>query len=192
MAPSFCIDISEPEQGRLLDIARQSIESGLAGGTVLQLDVRNLTGALSIPLAVFVTLTRFEALRGCTGSLESSGPLAQSVADSAFNTAFHDHRFPTLDASEIDDTRIEISVLSELEPLAAANRADLLNRLRAGEDGLLLEDGNYRSTFLPKMWDILSDPEEFLDHLLVKAGLAGGYWSETIGFKRYQALSFNE
>jgi AMMECR1 domain-containing protein len=57
---------------------------------------------------------------------------------------------------------------------------------------LLLEDGRYRSTFLPKVWDMITDPEEFLDQLLVKAGLTGGYWSETISFKRYRTLSFGE
>ncbi|MEE8365888.1 MAG: AmmeMemoRadiSam system protein A [Gammaproteobacteria bacterium] len=192
MAPSFCIDFSELEQDQLLGFARQSIESGLAGGTALELDGENLAGNLSIQLGVFVTLTRFGALRGCMGSSESSDPLALSVADCAFNAAFHDPRFPRLDDGEFEHTRIEISVLSKLEPLAATDRADLLNRLRSREDGLLLEDGSHRSIFLPRMWDIISDPEEFLGHLLTKAGLPGDHWSETIRFKRYRALSFGE
>ncbi len=192
MAPSFCIDFSELEQDQLLGFARQSIESGLAGGTALELDGENLAGNLSIQLGVFVTLTRFGALRGCMGSSESSDPLALSVADCAFNAAFHDPRFPRLDDGEFEHTRIEISVLSKLEPLAATDRADLLNRLRSREDGLLLEDGSHRSIFLPRMWDIISDPEEFLGHLLSKAGLPGDHWSETIRFKRYRALSFGE
>ena len=57
---------------------------------------------------------------------------------------------------------------------------------------MLLEDGSHRSTFLPRMWDMISDPEEFLDRLLGKAGLPGDHWSETIRFKRYRALSFCE
>lgn len=192
MAPSFCIDLGEPEQVQLLDIARRSIESGLAGGNALQLGNESPSGSLSIPLSSFVTLTRSGALRGCVGSLESSGPLAQSVADSAFKAAFRDSRFTPLEAAEIEDIRIEISVLSQLEPLAVANRADLLNRLRPGEDGLLLQDGNYRATFLPKMWEMFSEPEKFLDQLLVKAGLSDDYWSETISFQRYRAFSFGE
>jgi AmmeMemoRadiSam system protein A len=126
MAPSFCINISEPEQGQLLEIARQSIESGLAGGSALQLESENLAGSFSIPLGTFVTLTRSEQLRGCIGSLESSRPLAQSVANSAFNAAFRDSRFPQLAAVEFENIRIEISVLSELESFPAADREDLL------------------------------------------------------------------
>ena len=192
MAPSFCINLSESEQGQLLEIARQSIESGLAGGGALQLDSENLAGGFSISLGTFVTLTRSEKLRGCVGSLESSHPLAQAVANSAFNAAFRDSRFPQLAAVEFENTRIEISVLSKLESFPAVDRKDLLHRLCSWEDGLLLEDGHYRSTFLPKVWDMIADPEEFLDQLLVKAGLPGGYWSETISFKRYRTLSFGE
>ena len=192
MAPSFCIDLSKSDRDQLLEIARRSIESGLAGGSALQLGNGNLAGSLNIPLSSFVTLTHSGALRGCVGSLESTGPLAQSVADSAFKAAFSDSRFLPLEAAEIEDIIIEISVLSRLEPLTAANRTDLVNQLQPGEDGLLLRDGSYRATFLPKMWEALSGPEEFLDQLLVKAGLSGDYWSESISFMRYRALSFGE
>jgi len=192
MAPSFCIELSESDRDQLLDIARRSIESGLAGDNALQLGNQSASGSLSIPLSSFVTLTRSGALRGCVGSLESTGPLAQSVADSAFKAAFRDSRFAPLEAGEIEDLIIEISVLSKLEPLTAANRADLLIQLQPGADGLLLQDGSYRATFLPKMWEMFSNPEKFLDQLLVKAGLPDDYWSETISFKRYRALSFEE
>ncbi len=192
MAPSFCIDLSKSDRDQLLEIARRSIESGLAGGSALQLGNGNLAGSLYIPLSSFVTLTHSGALRGCVGSLESTGSLAQSVADSAFKAAFSDSRFLPLEAGEIEEIIIEISVLSRLEPLTAANRADLVNQLQPGEDGLLLRDGSYRATFLPKMWEALSGPEEFLDQLLVKAGLSGDYWSESISFMRYRALSFGE
>jgi len=192
MVPSFCISLTGSEQGQLLEIARQSIESGLAVGSALQLDIDNLSGRFSTLSGTFVTLTQSSQLRGCIGSLESTDPLAQSVANAAFNAAFRDTRFAPLTAEEIEDTRVEISVLTELEYFAVANRTELLDRLSIGEDGLLLEDGSHRSTFLPKVWDMVADPEEFLNHLLAKAGLPDDYWSETIRFKRYQALSFGE
>jgi len=192
MAPSFCINLSVPEQDELLEIARQSMASGLAVGSALQLDIDNLSGSFSVLSGTFVTLTQSGQLRGCIGSLESSDPLAQSVANAAFNAAFRDARFAPLAADEIEHTRVEISVLSALVPLTAVNRAELLDRLCAGEDGLLLEDGSHRSTFLPKVWDMVADPEEFLNHLLAKAGLPDDHWSETMRFKRYQAFSFWE
>jgi len=192
MAPSFCIDLSETEKVRLLEIARQSIESGLNGGNLLRLDNQQLDGTLAARLGVFVTLTQLEELRGCMGALESSDPLARTVVSCAFNAAFRDPRFPQLNTSEMADTRIEISVLSQMETLVVTDRANLLSQLRPQVDGLLLEDGRYRSTFLPAVWEKISDPEEFLQQLLFKAGLSPDYWSETIRFHRYHTISFGE
>jgi hypothetical protein len=192
MAPSFCIDLKEAEKLRLLEIARQSIESGLTGGGLLHLDGEQLDGTLAARLGVFVTLTQLEELRGCMGALESSDPLAHTVVSCAFNAAFRDPRFPRLNTSEMTDTRIEISVLSQMEPLAVTDRTSLLSQLCPQVDGLLLEDGRYRSTFLPGVWEKISDPEEFLQQLLFKAGLSPDYWSETIRFQRYHTISFGE
>jgi len=211
MAPSFCIKLSEAEKLRLLEIARQSIESGLTDGGLLRLDSRQLDGTLAAQLGVFVTLTQLEELRGCMGALESSDALVHTVVSCAFNAAFRDPRFPRLNTSEMADTRIEISVLSQMEPLAVTDRTSLLSQLHPQVDGLLLEDGRYRSTFLPKqvdgllledgryrstflpkVWEKISDPEEFLQQLLFKAGLSPDYWSETIRFQRYHTISFGE
>jgi AmmeMemoRadiSam system protein A len=192
MAPSFCINLVEDEQRRLLDVARDSIASGLAGGPALALDAAALSGILSQPLGVFVTLTQASALRGCIGALQSDDPLLQGVADNAYAAAFRDPRFPRLAAHELERTDIEVSVLSHLELLAARDRNDLLDQLRPGVDGLLLEAGRYRATFLPGVWEQLPQAEQFLQQLLAKAGLPGDYWSEEVRVYRYEAACFGE
>jgi AmmeMemoRadiSam system protein A len=192
MAPSFCIDLSESDKTRLLEIARQSIETGLDSGNPFRLDSEQLNGTLAARLGVFVTLTQLEQLRGCMGALESSDPLAHTVSSCAYNAAFRDPRFPQLNAGELSNTNIEISVLSQMESLVVTDRENLLSQLRPQVDGLLLEDGGYRSTFLPKVWEKLPGPGEFLEHLLLKAGLSLDYWSETIRFQRYHTISFGE
>jgi uncharacterized protein len=192
MAPSFCIDLSESEKTRLLEIARRSIETGLDGGNPFRLDSEQLNGTLAAQLGVFVTLTQDEQLRGCMGALESSDPLAHTVCSSAYNAAFRDPRFPQLNTGELSSTQIEISVLSQMESLVVTDRENLLSQLRPQVDGLLLEDGGYRSTFLPKVWEKLPGPGEFFEHLLLKAGLSLDYWSETIRFQRYHTISFGE
>ena len=192
MVPLFSINLSESEQDELLAIARQSIDSGLTSEVALQLDSDNLAGNFLMQFGVFVTLTKSGALRGCIGALESSLPFAQTVANAAFSSAFRDARFAPLDVTEVDEIRIEISVLSELEPLDASDREDLVVQLNSNQDGLLLEDADYRATFLPKVWEMVSGPDEFLDQLLVKAGLPVDYWSETIYFKRFSTFSFGE
>ena len=192
MALSPCTELRPRDEGRLLGIARDSIDSGLRHGRPLDVPAAALSGTLAAPRGVFVTLTRRAALRGCIGSMQSSEPLARGVADSAFGAAFRDPRFPQLQAHEFEDTHIEISILSPMEPLAAANREILMETLKPGVDGLLLEDGHHRSTFLPKVWEQLPDPGLFLDHLLTKAGLPGDYWSTTLRFQRYTSTSIAE
>jgi AmmeMemoRadiSam system protein A len=192
MQPSLCANLSGDEQDSLLEIARQSIHSGLESGRALQLDVTGFDDNLRIEAAVFITLTRFGDLRGCIGSLQAAHPLAQAVANSAFNAAFRDHRFGKVGSTELADLRIEISVLSELEPVEAPSRQMLLDNLQPGVDGLMMEDRGYRSTFLPKVWEKLPSANEFLGELMEKAGLPAGHWSGSIRFHRYHTLSFAE
>ncbi len=192
MQPSLCPELGADERSCLLDIARASIRHGIESGQARLPDSAGLGEALRIPAAVFITLTRNGQLRGCIGSLQASEPLAEAVAHSAFNAALRDRRFAPLKGEELDRIEIEISVLSEMQPLEAESRQALLAQLEPGVDGLLLEDQGHRATFLPKVWEKMRDADEFLDQLLLKAGLGARHWSPSISFHRYHTLSFAE
>jgi hypothetical protein len=88
------------------------------------------------------------------------------------------------------DLELHISILSPPEALAVSSESDLLARLRPGIDGLILEDGYARGTFLPSVWESLPEPGEFVRHLKRKAGLADNYWSDTLKLYRYETESF--
>ena len=192
MPLSLCIELSADEQTRLLDIARQSIVGGLDSGAALQLDVARLDANLRVDSAVFVTLTLGGDLRGCIGSLRPSAPLAQAVANAAFNAAFRDPRFAPVQTDEIEKLHVEVSVLSSMELIPVDTRQGLLDDLQPGVDGLLLEDRGHRATFLPQVWEKMTTADEFVDQLMLKAGLAAGYWSSTIRCYRYHSISFDE
>jgi uncharacterized protein len=191
MAPLPCIELAAAEQAQLLEIARNAIRNGLDGE-----DYEHCPplwpAALHANHAVFVTLTKQDQLRGCIGSIEPGGPLGEAVADAAWGAAFRDPRFPQLQVDELSTIRIEVSVLSPMQALAANSRENLLALLQPARDGLLLQDGRHRSTFLPKVWEQLPEPETFLDQLLAKAGLPAGHWSPTLRFHRYQTHTFSE
>ncbi len=192
MALSACIELNPAHRQQLLAIARDSIATGLREGRSLCVSLQDFPEVFQAQRGVFVTLTQRDALRGCIGSMQSSDPLAQAVADSAFAAAFRDPRFPQLAQYEFEQTRVEISILSAMEPVEAADRASLLARLSPGADGILLEEGHHRSTFLPKVWEQLPDPERFFDQLLAKAGLPQGHWSSALRFWRYSTLCFSD
>lgn len=192
MEPSFFIDLSMAARMRLLHIARSSIGHGLLSHKPLALEMDDLPGILGEPLGTFVTLRHREMLRGCVGSIEPTRPLAEAVAVAAYSAAFRDTRFPPLREDELHVVNIEISVLSPLQPMLAGNEQSLLGQLQPGLDGLVVEDEYHRATFLPKVWEQLVAPPDFLRALKQKAGLPADYWSESLRFHRYRTLSFSE
>ncbi len=194
MAPMSSGDhrLSPVHRRILLQVARDSIAHGLRTGRPLAVDPADFDPELQERRASFVTLNRHGRLRGCIGHLEAIQPLVADVAENAFNAAFRDPRFPPLTAGEFDDLEVHISVLSPPEPLAFDSEADLLEKIRPGVDGLILEEGPYRGTFLPSVWEQLPERGQFLAQLKMKAGLPPDYWSDTLKVYRYTTESFSE
>ncbi len=147
---------------------------------------------LSEPGASFVTLTRHGQLRGCIGTIEAHRPLVEDVKGNAVSAAFNDPRFPPLRTEELDDTRVEISLLSSPQAIAFRNEADSLAQLRPHVDGVVFEYGRHRSTFLPQVWEQLPKPYEFMAQLKRKAGLPAHFWAEGIRLSRYTVKKWKE
>ena len=165
----------------LLGLARGALEASLEGDS----QASPAADWLARPGASFVTLELDGELCGCIGSLTAYRPLAEDVRANARAAAFRDPRFPPLVAEDLPRLRIEVSLLSPLEPVTWADEADLLRRLRPGVDGLVLEHDGHRGTFLPAVWRKLPRPEEFLRQLKRKAGLAVDFWAPDVRVSRY-------
>jgi len=177
------------DKGRLLTgLARGAIARALGHG----FQRPGLPEWLFQPGATFVTLTQGGQLRGCIGTLEAHRPLAEDLEHNARAAAFDDPRFPPLDETELARTRVEVSILSDPEPMAFRDEADALAQLRPGVDGVILEAGWHRATFLPQVWEQLPSPREFMAHLKRKAGLAPDYWSDDIRLSRYTVEKYKE
>lgn len=176
--------ISRENRRTLLRLARQSIQHGLERGGPQPVDPNNFPPELTVIRAAFVTLEKRGALRGCIGSLTTVRPLVEDVAHNAYSAAFKDPRFSPVEPSELNALEIHLSILSPPESMQVASEADLIARLRPGIDGLIIEDGARRATFLPSVWPSLPQPELFLRHLKQKAGLASDHWSA--GFKAHR------
>ncbi len=180
------------ERTILIEVARASIGHGLAERKPLAVDPEAYGGALARPGASFVTLKIEEKLRGCIGRIDPDGPLICSVARNAYAAAFDDPRFEPLTEPEFARLGIHISVLSEPTPMTFDSEEDLLRQLRPGVDGLVLEAGRCRGTFLPAVWQTLPEPRQFLDQLKVKAGLHPDAWPGDARVLRYTCESIGE
>jgi len=180
-AASFSTD----ECDSLLDVAFNAIAQGLSRGAPDDLQPSQFPGALQATLASFVTLKIADQLRGCIGSLEAVRPLVEDVNANAYAAAFRDPRFPPVAERELAGLNISISVLSSPQAMNFASEQELVSQLRPGIDGLILEEGYRRGTFLPAVWESLPEPQAFLRQLKLKAGLHPDYWSDRLKVYRY-------
>jgi AmmeMemoRadiSam system protein A len=142
--------------------------------------------------ATFVTLMRHGELRGCIGTLEAFRELAIDVRENAVAAAFRDPRFLPLQLTELESTSVEVSLLGPSEPVPMVDEKDLLARLRPGIDGVILEHGSRRATFLPQVWESLPEPREFVAALKRKAGLPVDFWNTRLNVRRYEVLKWKE
>lgn len=172
----------------LIKLARSAIDAALGGPAV----ARPTLQRLEEPGACFVSLKQGDALRGCIGNLKPLPTLYAAVVHNAEAAAFHDPRFSPLRRDELGRTRIEISLMSPLEPIPAATREELMGHLRAGVDGLVLTAGPCSAVFIPAMWEQIPDKDEFVDHLLAKGRFPRGRWPAGMRAERFTAEHFVE
>ncbi len=183
-----------PERKFLLDLARKTLDCVVTnGGELPGISAKDVAPKLAEKKACFVTLTKGGALRGCIGHLLPQEPLYQAVADNARNAALRDPRFPPVHSDEVDKIRIEISVLTEPQPLSFSSPDDLLSKLQPNEDGVVLRIGFQSATFLPQVWAQIPDKAEFLNHLAEKAGCEPSAWrGKDTTVSIYHVESFEE
>jgi len=120
--------------------------------------------------ASFVTLHKNNALCGCIGSLVAHRTLYEDIVSNTLLAAFRDTRFSPLQEDELSELSLEVSVLSVPQEVEYSSYEDLLQKITPFEDGLILEHGDYRGTFLPQVWEQLPKTKDFLEHLSYKAG----------------------
>ena len=186
-------DLSQHQGQTLIKLARQTISQKLGHisdkidpDSLRDLDFQESRGT-------FVTLTIDGRLRGCIGSLETTASILEGVRRNAVNAAFHDPRFSKLKAEELDKIEIEVSILTDPQPLEYRDGQDLLAKLRPHVDGVILSKGSAGATFLPQVWEQLPRPEKFLSHLCRKAGLPENEWEKgKLKILTYQVQYFEE
>ena len=185
--------LSEDEGKYLLGVARKTIKNRLDKIEEPQIDWKEIPQKFQEKLGTFVTVTIEDNLRGCIGHIIPRERLIEGIKENAINAAFKDPRFHPLTKEEFDRIEIEISILTPPQDLSYTDADDLLKKLRPGIDGVIIKKGFYEATFLPQVWDQLSEKEEFLSHLCLKAGLSPDSWKkEKLHVSTYQVQGFEE
>jgi AmmeMemoRadiSam system protein A len=195
--PSNTSQLSEAQGRMLLRLARATLRAqfgqNAAGGQTAERALSASDPDLQKRSGIFVTLKIGGCLRGCIGSLVGREPLIEGVRTYSLHAAFQDPRFRPLTESELDKASIEVSVLTEPQPLTYQDANDLMAKLRPHVDGVTICKGRRSATFLPQVWEQLPDPVAFLSQLCLKAGLAADAWrTGELSVETYQVQHFEE
>jgi AmmeMemoRadiSam system protein A len=179
------LELTESDKSSLLLLARQAIRTRLIEG--VPVETVEISPAMQDIMGAFVTLHKQGQLRGCIGEIIPRRELHEAVSEQAVNAAFHDPRFPRLQAGELDDVDIEISALT------VPHRVNAASDIEIGRHGIILKKEGRSAVFLPQVapeqgWDL----GETLSHLAMKAGLAPNDWKTGCEFQVFEAIVFGE
>ncbi len=175
-----------------LDIARDAIKAHFEHTRIDQNALLTTYPELSEKRASFVTLTMKGHLRGCIGSIIAHQSLINDLISNAEAAAFRDPRFSPLSKNEFDEVRIEVSLLTQPELITYHDANDLSCIIRPDIDGVILRLGNHQATFLPQVWEELSDFKMFFSHLGLKAGIGNDPLSYHPDIYTYQVEKYKE
>jgi AmmeMemoRadiSam system protein A len=164
----------------LLQIAKAAIAAHVSGTP--QPPRTDVTGGFEHHSGVFVTIYDEDGLRGCIGHLHADEPIDILVAQAAIAACSTDPRFEQVTGDELDDLKVEISVLGPFEEV------DDVGSIEVGRHGLIVEQGHSRGLLLPQVavewgWD----RELFLAHTCQKAGLSPDAWKNGARIWRFEA-----
>ncbi len=181
--------LSLEDKKTLLIIARDTLNDKIARGIDKTTEESAISKFFQQPAGVFVSLHRISdgKLRGCMGHFKAVTPLLKLVKEMVISAALRDFRFSRLSEDELENTDIEISVLSPMKKIKNIDEIEL------GKHGIYICKDHHSGTFLPQValttgWNI----EEFLGHCAKdKAGIGWEGWKNAIIYT-YEAEVFSE
>jgi len=166
--------LTGPQRSKLLQIARQTVDSYIKGQGLGKVDTAGLPEALRKQGACFVTLENHGRLRGCIGTMTATEPLHKAVVHYAVE-ACRDSRFVgnPVTAVELGQINVEISYLTPMQ------RIKDTNEIIIGRHGLMLGLGRRRGVLLPQVASERGWTRgQFLTQLCYKAGLPDNSWKQ--------------
>ncbi len=176
-------EYSPEERELLLRLAHRSIELALEGRSVA---TTAPTPHLADFRGAFTTLHLEGKLRGCIGYVLPTQSLYATVAESARAAALDDPRFLPVTVEEAPRLKVEISVLSPLQPIRP-------EEVTVGRHGLVVSQGGHRGLLLPQValeWEW--DREAYLAQTCLKAGLPADAWQHGAQLQAFTAEVFGE
>ncbi len=184
--------LNQQEGKELIKLARDSINAYFSDSD-LKID-EGIKKRFSTKQGVFVTLNLNNNLRGCIGFPEPSLPLYDAISKAAQSAAFEDPRFTPLGKEEFKDVKIEMSVLSVPELIEVKDSKEYLDKIKIGEDGLIIRSEFGSGLLLPQVFtEYNCDVVKALEMTCQKANLGSDAWKDIKNkLYKFQAQIFEE
>lgn len=182
-------NLNESQMKFLHQLARQAVEAAVVKGQdpekVLTTLASRMPEELQKPSGAFITLKELGELRGCIGHIFPKEPLYRAVVINAINAAQHDPRFYPVQAEELPEIELEVSVLTPPQPIASYHDFEV------GKHGIILKKDGRGAVFLPEVaieqnWN----REQTLSQLAKKAGLPPDAWQEGAEFEVFTTQTY--
>ncbi|MGL1936164.1 MAG: AmmeMemoRadiSam system protein A [Fibrobacterales bacterium] len=168
--------LSSAAEKHLIALTHKAVSSWVVDGVAPDVDRQSTPPELLEMGAVFVTLHKKGALRGCIGHTSPIQSLYQDVIENARNAALSDPRFPPVLPSELPEIDIEVSHMAPFTLFEYTTIEGLCEFLDTEHPGVMIRNGGKRALFLPQVWEQLPRADLFLKQLCLKAGLSGLDW----------------
>jgi AmmeMemoRadiSam system protein A len=182
--PPSGFSLNTQEKKELLRIANSALEMYVLENQVFNSLTDN--PKLVSKKGAFVTLKKRGRLRGCIGFIEPVLPLHQTIIQAAIYAASRDVRFKPVQASELKDIEVEISVLTPLQKINDPKEVEV------GKHGLVIAKGDQKGLLLPQVpvenrWS----RRTFLEQTCLKAGLPRDAWRTGADMYVFEAIVFH-
>lgn len=178
-------DLSEELGKKLTSYSRQVLNSYINEDKTLQ-------ALLDPPIlkeksGIFCTLRKFGNLRGCIGFPYPTYALGDALVKATIESAVDDPRFPQVTSKELKDITIELTVLTPPELITVTKFEDYYDKIKIGEDGLIIEQRGRRGLLLPQVpveqhWNL----DDYLEGICQKAYLSSTAWKDISSTKLYK------
>jgi len=162
--------LSDADRRAALQLARTAVVEAVSHRQLPEVFPRE--GVFAERRGVFVTLHVGKRLQGCIGVIEANEPLGEAIVRCAASAALEDPRFAPMKPERLAELSIEISLLSQLEPISPES-------IEIGRDGLLVQLHAQRGLLLPQVAiEHHLTREQFLEETCRKAGLGREAWRD--------------
>ncbi|MDO5851600.1 MAG: TIGR00296 family protein [Methanobacteriaceae archaeon] len=183
--------LNEDEEKQLLKICREKLEHSVQYSDYVP---RNIPEKFFTEYGVFVTLYKNNQLRGCIGYANPTFSLIDALLHVTEASALQDPRFPPVSLVELEDIRIEISILTPPIEIKVDDFNDYHKNIKLGVDGLKIDYNGCSGLFLPQVpieqdWTI----DSYLDNLCLKANLPKDAWQKSdVKIYKFQTIIIQE